>query len=228
LVSSFSELFTDTQGFVSRDDSRKEIVVSFRGSAQIPDFFTDLAIIQVPLTSTGIKNIGDAYVHSGFLNAYNSVSSAVISTVRGQLASHPGYTVISTGHSLGGSLAAIGALGLKSNFPSANVKLYTYGQPRTGNGAWASLVDSVVGTSNIYRAVHTFDGVPTIIPTFVGYQHHGTEFWNYAELPSAGHTKQCSGDEDSSCSKSIPSSGINLAHATYFGQLMTLNPLVCV
>lgn len=32
--------------------------------------------------------------------------------------------------------------------------------------------------------------------------------------------KQCQGEEDPTCSDSIPSSGINVAHTTYFGQGM--------
>ena len=37
---------------------------------------------------------------------------------------------------------------------------------------------------------------------------------------SAANVRQCSGEEDPTCSDSIPSTGINLAHITYFGQSM--------
>lgn len=76
------------------------------------------------------------------------------------------------GHSLGGALASIAALSVKSNIPSAVVRLFTYGaltwaygiyqksdpyvfmrvgQPRTGNAAYADLVEAIVGLSNIFR-----------------------------------------------------------------------------
>jgi hypothetical protein len=70
------------------------------------------------------------------LRRWNSVASSVISTIGEQLASHPGYSIVTTGHSLGGSLPSmcswvsalidrcIGALSslagvtIKSNFPN--------------------------------------------------------------------------------------------------------------
>lgn len=36
----FSDLVTNTQGFIARDDNRKEIVVAYRGSLQLQDFLT--------------------------------------------------------------------------------------------------------------------------------------------------------------------------------------------
>jgi predicted lipase len=68
----------------------------------------------------------------------------VIHIVRGQMLAFPDYTVVITGvyffffcmpsadafvegHSLGGALASIAALSVKSNLPSAAVRLFTYG-----------------------------------------------------------------------------------------------------
>jgi predicted lipase len=56
-------------------------------------------------------------VHSGFIRSYNSIADQVISLVGSQLDANPGYTVVSTGHSLGGSLASLAGVSLKSNFP---------------------------------------------------------------------------------------------------------------
>ncbi|KII92720.1 hypothetical protein PLICRDRAFT_482508 [Plicaturopsis crispa FD-325 SS-3] len=215
---------------LARDDHRKEIVVAFRGSQDIADFMTDAAVLQIPLILPGLTNhdVGDAFVHSGFLFSFNSVARQVLSTVNPEIGAHPGYTLISTGHSLGGALASLGALCLKANFPNVDVKLFTFGQPRTGNATYAALVDKIVGLPNSFRGVHTFDGVPTIIPQVLGYRHHGTEFWQYREPPNASNTTQCSGDEDPAGSTSIPSTGINIAHVAYFGQVMSMDPSVCV
>ncbi|KAJ6570830.1 hypothetical protein DFH09DRAFT_1312873 [Mycena vulgaris] len=66
-------------------------------------------------------------------------------------------------------------------------------------------------------AVHTTDGVPTIIPQIDGYQHHGVEFWNFLDPSAAITTKSCAASgEDLTCSDSILSEGIDLAHLTYF------------
>lgn len=73
--------------------------------------------------------------------------------------------------------------------------------------------------------------VPTIIPTFLGYHHHGMpyfvylsviiylqphlgiEYWQYTNPESEETTRACAPDgEDPTCSASIPTGGINPAH----------------
>jgi hypothetical protein len=51
----------------------------------------------VPFESPGVSDVGDAYVHMGFLTAYNAVASNVISVVERELEIHPGYSIVSTG-----------------------------------------------------------------------------------------------------------------------------------
>lgn len=117
---------------------------------------SDIQIIQIPLKSIGLTNVGDSYVHTGFLYAYNVVASTVLRLVKAQSAAHPSYTIIVTGHSLGGAVAALAAVSIKSALPSSNLKLYTYGQPRTGNAAFATYVEQLIRINNIFRAVHTY------------------------------------------------------------------------
>jgi len=228
LIASFNHLITDTNGFIARDNKRKEIVVAFRGSQQLLDIITDFSISLVPLESPGMSGVGHARVHVGFLTAYNSVASHVISAMRSQLAAHPDYSVVVTGHSLGGALASIAGLSLKVNFPEAMVKLYTFGQPRTGDSVYAELVESSLGVSNIFRGVHTFDGVPTMVPLVFGYRHHSTEYWQFTEPAEATYVQRCIGPEDPLCSNSIPTGMINLPHLVYFGQSISLDPSVCL
>ncbi|KAF7311759.1 Lipase-3 domain-containing protein [Mycena indigotica] len=228
LVQSFSQ--GSTQGFVARDDNRREIVVSFRGTSSLADAITDLNLVLTPLATPGINK--PFSVHSGFLNAYNDVARIVINSVGTQASQFSqGYSLIVTGHSLGGALAALGAVSLKTAFPKVPMKLYTFGQPRTGDAQWAKYIESLVGVDNIFRAVHTFDGVPTIVAP--GFQHHATQYWQSHDpiplLESAESTvTRCIGEEDPACSNIIPSTGINPAHVFYFGQVMAVNPLLCV
>ena len=105
----------------------------------------------VDYTSPGVTTGNGEQVHDGFIDAYNSVADGIISTVSEQVAAYPSYALISTGHSLGGALASLGGVSLKSNFPNANVTMWTFGQPRTGNLAYATLAENVVGADNIYR-----------------------------------------------------------------------------
>jgi len=74
----------------------------------------------------------------------------IIAIVAQQLKAHPGYSVVTTGHSLGGSLSSLAAVTIKHNFPDkyvtpfptfiqwvyavalSEVRSYSYGAPRTG------------------------------------------------------------------------------------------------
>jgi len=227
LVQSFASVLTGTRGFIARDDHRKEIIIAFRGSKELGNIITDAEIMLVPLESPGV-DAGDACIHLGFQEAYNEVATNVLRVVGSQLNTHPEYTVIVVGHSLGGAIASLCGLSVKANFPEEDVKIYTFGQPRTGNAPYAELVEQTLGRFNIFRAVHTFDGVPTIIPPKFGYSHHGVEYWQFAEPAITSNVKMCEDDEDLTCSRSVYSTGINVAHMVYFGQAMTVDPLLCI
>ncbi|KAJ7318294.1 alpha/beta-hydrolase [Mycena albidolilacea] len=201
LVSTIGDVLTDTQDFIARDDTRKEIVLALRGSTSAEDFVTDAEICS-PHSSGSLA-------HTGFLTAWNAVASNVISTVQAQVAAHPGYQLVSTGHSLGGALSSLAGISLQQDFPGNTVRMYTYGQPRTYNPTGANFINAQFG-SRAFR-------VPTIIPQLDGYQHHGVKFWNFLDPSSALTTKSCAASgEDITCSDSIPSEGIDAAHLTYF------------
>ncbi|KIJ55296.1 hypothetical protein M422DRAFT_41300 [Sphaerobolus stellatus SS14] len=217
LVIYIHNLGTGTQGFIARDDNKKEIIVALRGTSSLLDAVTDVEILLTNYQSSGVSAPSGVQVHSGFLNAYNSVANSVISAVKIQLASYPNYKIVTSGHSLGGALSSLAAVSLKGNFPSADITMYTYGQPRTGNPAWASWVNQQFG-SKIFRGVHNFDGVPTMLPEWAGYRHHGVEYWTKSS--GASNTVVCMADgEDASCSDSIISTGINIDHTIYYGIL---------
>jgi predicted lipase len=107
--------------------------------------------------------------------ALNVVASTVLKFVKAQNAAYPSYTIIVTGHLLGAAIAALAAISIKSTLPSSNLKLYTFGQSRTGNVAFATYVENLIGVNNIFRAVHTygkctsesrqvFDSLPMYLP----------------------------------------------------------------
>jgi len=211
---------TDIQGFVARDDYRKEIVVALRGSASIADILMDSQLVLVPFLCPGVKMPPGARVHSGFLIAWDSIALEVVAVVTQQLSKHVGYALATTGHSLGGALATLAAVYLQQNFPNT-IKTYSYGSPRIGNKIFAEYINTTFGDS-AYRVVHGNDGIPTIIPRSLGYHHHGIEYWQRESPPSEETTVMCDADgEDPKCSASIPSKGVNEAHTTYFGILAT-------
>ncbi|KAJ7701144.1 alpha/beta-hydrolase, partial [Mycena rosella] len=218
LISTISDDATDTQGFIARDDTRKEIVVALRGSSSPQDFATDARAKLVPLVSPGINPPAGSTVHTGFLTAWNSVASAVLSTVKSQLGENPDYHLVSTGHSLGGSLASLAALSLHENFPGHTVRMYTYGQPRTFNPTGANFINAQFGSHafRVHLELVSFR-VPTAFPQSAGYRHHGVEFWNFADPSSPANTKECAAaGEDQTCSDAVPSEGVDAAHNVYF------------
>ncbi|KAI6021556.1 Alpha/Beta hydrolase protein [Pisolithus microcarpus] len=233
LVGQFTSVVTTTHGFVARDDKRKEIVAAFRGSKEIISILIDGFVMLAPLQGIGLppshlpSMSKRPQVHTGFLIAYQSIAQVMLDIVESQIKSYPTYAVVMTGHSLGGAIASIASIAIRHTYSATTVRLYTIGQPRTGDPAYAALVEKVVGKENIYRGVHSIDGVPTMVPTSLGYQHHATEYWQFTELPAPEHVKRCRGSEDPEGSKSIPSSGINPAHWIYFGQPIASDPSVC-
>ncbi|CAA7267494.1 unnamed protein product [Cyclocybe aegerita] len=221
LVTQLANPLTDIQGFVARDDHRKEVVIALRGSASVTDILLDCHIALVPFISPGVKVPPGARVHAGFLLAWDSVALEVITVVKKQLSAHEGYSVVTTGHSLGGSLALFAAVTLRQNFKSVHIRTYSYGAPRSGNKIFADYVNATFGEA-AYRVVHGNDGVPTMIPTGLGYHHHGVEYWQRESPPSEETTVQCNAEgEDATCSASIPSQGVNVAHTNYFGILVS-------
>lgn len=90
-------------------------------------FSSDAKLTLQALLLNGV-NEKEASVHSGIQSAYDHVESNVLNAIKSQLASAPNYRVVMTGHSLGGALASLAAVSVKSALPNASVKLYTYGQ----------------------------------------------------------------------------------------------------
>ncbi|KAG5641518.1 hypothetical protein DXG03_004823 [Asterophora parasitica] len=160
LVLKFNHLLSDTQGYIARDDTRKEIVVAFRGSTSPKDFLTDASILLVPFLSRGVNAPGKSfslhhlqmrfrteYLQRTFesipdfcagmfpwmfkrlllshphtiFTSWNSLATKIISTVEFELTAHPGYTIVTSGHSLGGALSSVAGIALRENFPKVYV-----------------------------------------------------------------------------------------------------------
>lgn len=150
-----------TQAFIAAKDDA--IILSFRGSENIADWFRNLDTDLVP---------GPAgRVHDGFQKALNEVwaGDAGMQSAVSNLRDNE-QTVWVTGHSLGGALAALAALqlNLQSNILANGV--YTLGQPRTGDAEFtAAFNDAFDGRA--FRFVNNND-IVTRVPAWIrGYRH---------------------------------------------------------
>ncbi|KAI4342613.1 hypothetical protein MLD38_027219 [Melastoma candidum] len=176
---------TDTQVAIWRDSSRRRMVIAFRGTEQArwKDLRTDLMLVPAGLNPERVG--GDfkqeVQVHSGFLNAYDSVRIRIISLLKMAIGfldeddnTDPPFKwhVYVTGHSLGGALATLLALELSSSrlakLGAIKVTMYNFGSPRVGNRRFADLYNMKVKDS--WRVVNHRDIIPTV-PRLMGYCH---------------------------------------------------------
>ncbi|XP_059632271.1 uncharacterized protein LOC132274922 isoform X2 [Cornus florida] len=198
---------TDTQVAIWRDPAQKRLVVAFRGTEQAKwkDLLTDLMLVPAGLNPERIG--GDfkqeVQVHSGFLSAYDSVRTRIISLIKLAI----GYIddgdevlqkwhVYVTGHSLGGALATLLALELSSSQlakrGAISVTMYNFGSPRVGNKKFAEVYNQKVKDS--WRVVNHRDIIPTV-PRLMGYFHVAQPVYLAAgDLKNAMENMELSGD----------------------------------
>jgi len=163
------------------------IIVAFRGTACIRNWVTDARFERITLVS-GVDG-SRSKVHKGFNAAWNAILTQLFHTLGDTANAHACKPLFITGHSLGGALAVLAALALQRNgFPIAQV--YTYGQPRVGNGDFkrryeaAGPAGSTLG-DRTFRVVYEEDiiaRVPHLPSLSDPYRHVGTEVF----LPSFG------------------------------------------
>jgi hypothetical protein len=88
--------------FIVRDETRKRLVLSIRGTWSPHDVLTDLCC--TPEDYTVGKRQHQA--HNGMLEAARGVASIAQELIAQELEEHPDYSLLLVGHSLGGSVAA--------------------------------------------------------------------------------------------------------------------------
>ncbi|KAJ4967692.1 hypothetical protein NE237_014393 [Protea cynaroides] len=173
---------TDTQVAIWRDTPQKRLVVAFRGTEQVKwkDLRTDLMLAPTGLNPERLG--GDfkqeVQVHSGFLSAFDSVRTRIMSLIKEAIGFVDGAEVLHkwhiyvTGHSLGGALATLLALELSSGqlakCGAISVTMYNFGSPRVGNKKFAEIYNEKVKDS--WRVVNHRDIIPTV-PRLMGYCH---------------------------------------------------------
>ncbi|KAH7402534.1 Alpha/Beta hydrolase protein [Pyrenochaeta sp. MPI-SDFR-AT-0127] len=162
------ETSTDVTGFVAVDHTNKLIVVSFRGSASIDAWRTNLAF---DTTSTDICS--GCTAHRGFWNSWVDARDRVTPAVKQAVTDFPSYKVVVTGHSLGAAIATLAAASLRNS--GYTVALYNFGSPRIGGSKISSYISNQPGGN--YRVTHWNDPVPKVPLVIMGYVHISPEYY---------------------------------------------------
>ncbi|KAI8352145.1 lipase [Choanephora cucurbitarum] len=201
---------SDTVGFVARSDSDKTIYLGFRGSKTVSNWVTNLNTVLTTYTA-----VSGTKVHKGFYTAAKSAIDSYFPVIQKQLDSYPSYKVVVTGHSLGGALATLAGMELyqrEKRLGPSNLSIYTIGQPRVGDPAFAYYVQGTGIT--VSRSVNERDIVPHVPPANFGFLHPGSEAWT----KDNGSVQICTNTvESDKCSNSIvPFTSIS-DHLTYYG-----------
>lgn len=147
---------SETQAFVMANE--QIIITAFRGTEPnvLKDVLTDAKAALVPAPNNQGK------IHKGFGKALNDVYGQISQTIVNEFQDN-GQSLWFTGHSLGAALATLAAREFQletGRFPQG---IYTFGQPRTGNLAFAQAFDSQL-QSVMFRFVNNNDVVPHLPP----------------------------------------------------------------
>lgn len=106
---------------------------------------------------------------TGVARGYQRAAAVVMARLAAML--DPAAPLFVTGHSLGGALAVVAAMGLVDGGVRPQA-VHTFGMPRPGNADFAARYDGALGPCT-YRMVHGDDMVPTVAPSFLGFRHVG-------------------------------------------------------
>lgn len=234
VLGSFSDALTDgsltgMEGFVGVDPVQSAIVLGLKGSNSVRNWITNGVIT---LTDCGNTiDTDDCKVHAGFNEAWLNIATDATALIDAAVAAHPNYTVVVTGHSLGAAVANVAAANLRAYFAGTTtmVDLYTFGSPRTGNGAFVEfLSDTTQGRA--FRVTHTDDPFPRLPPNswlLGSYRHVEPEYWvtraNDTELATVEQVSVCEGTNNDDCNSGTDGFD-TAAHLDYFGGIADCAP----
>ncbi|GMT11364.1 hypothetical protein PFISCL1PPCAC_2661 [Pristionchus fissidentatus] len=185
-------------GFTYVDETRKAIGLGFRGTNADEQLALEIySTLQDALVAFKDGGKVAPYFNTAFEDIWNE--GGLGADLQRLSDAHPDYTLYITGHSLGGALAAMGAIRVAKNkiHPVENIVFYTFGEPRTGDQQFANLLDSLVQG---YRVVHNKDLIPHTPFTSMGYMHHRSEVFYENNMSPGSSYVVCQGQEDPTCS----------------------------
>ncbi|VDM65642.1 unnamed protein product, partial [Strongylus vulgaris] len=217
--------------YTAWDPVEKAVIISFEGTSsgvQLADEFESFLKQAFHMTydSTDFRHKVQffdngylfKYFNDAFMDLWNAGLEQQVRTLKYQ---YPDYKAYVTGHSLGASMASVCAAYLvKWNmWAPENVRLVTFGQPRTGDYDFATWHDATFPYS--YRIVHQNDPVPHIPPRLGPDRvfHHRFEVWYDNDMAVGQPYTICQEADGDYCSNVIKDDAV-LQHLWYFDKFL--------
>lgn len=146
------------------------LVAAGHGAVFVTFAGTDPAVLANWITDFDVRR--DA---AGTAQGYRTAVAVVFPKIRTLIQTQQaGTKVYLTGHSLGGTLAAITALQLNTDRVAEVEAVYTIGMPRPGEPSFATTYNGQDDLGmRTYRMVHGEDVVPTVAPSELDFRHVG-------------------------------------------------------
>lgn len=172
----------ETECAILENSGLRWLILAFRGTSSLTDALTDSRAWMTPCRlGPASSRTSCGYVHNGFLRAYNFVADEIRSFLLSFQKAHNGeYSLLITGHSLGGALAALATVDLRLHDLFGT--LVTFGAPRTGDLEFVQQLrnHSIRAYVAVDSISHVRDPVSTVPPLWIGYVDN-----NVADDPAA-------------------------------------------
>jgi hypothetical protein len=213
-------------GYTVAYHSQKAVIIVFRGSISDSQVMQEMnQTIANPL----LPFVGGGKINGYFYNGYKLLWNAGLKDSFLKLRNkYPSYKVWVAGHSLGAAIASVTAASFSATkiVPKDQLMLYTFGQPRVGDKAFADAYATLVPEA--YRIVHHWDIIPHL-PTYgyKGYTHHKSEVWYNNNMKKGDPYILCAEEESLLCSNSVLTP-TESDHGEYFGIRNYLGNHECV
>jgi predicted lipase len=160
--------------------------------------------------------------HHGFDDSYEAIKLDIRDPLISLVRAYPNYSLVFTGHSMGGAIATIAAVDalhpdgyLRHLKHPSEASIYTFGQPRTGNRAYVKLLNSM-GLKQVLRVVNSTDPIPHVPALIQGYTHHLKEVFINEEGESWFCDDVFRGGEDRNCARLITPRYYNFSNHFYY------------
>lgn len=140
------------------------VVVAFRGTQEIKDWYSNLNVKMVSYNEEA-----EEYIHQGFYKAvqalYKQITDAIAKSTSGRK-----KTLIVTGHSLGGAMAAVFSILFEDRSKEHIDLLVTFGQPLTFNSRLAKRINDIFR----YRYQRVVNDSDLVTRVKKGFYHAGS------------------------------------------------------